>query len=304
MLERIVTPASRALLLILLSCPAMFAAEIATAAEDAEPVVSITWLTADPPAGNDNKPNAGITDRLLTFMRAQWPQVEHTVLVANVKRSWQMTTRGEHACHVSALRTPEREKLAYFSNTQLVPPMQLIARRDKLDALPRDPAGEVELTRLLEDRSLRGALVESRSYGDYVDGLLARRGENQALVFYPAGDYGSQVLPMLAVGRADYTVEYDAVLVMSREREKLLTTQLTSVPIQGASQPLPVGVACPRSPWGLAAIRGVDAVLGTPAGAAMLRESLERWITPEVRLVYGTRIDAFYKERAKPSVIR
>ena len=77
-----------------------------------------------------------------------------------------------------------------------------------------------------------------------------------------------------------------------------------SLPIQGASEPMQAGVACPRNAWGLAAIQEIDKRLGTPAGAAMLRESFERWLTPEVRQHYGTRIDAFYRERAKPSVVR
>ena len=34
-------------------------------------------------------------------------------------------------------------------------------------------------------------------------------------------------------------------------------------------------------------------LLGTAAGATMLRESLERWLTPEARQLYGNRIDAF-----------
>ena len=79
---------------------------------------------------------------------------------------------------------------------------------------------------------------------------------------------------------------------------------LVSQPIAGASQPLRSGVVCPRTPWGLAAIRGIDKVLGTPAGAAMLRESAEDWLTPETRKVYGARMDAFFKKRAQASTIR
>ena len=263
----------------------------------------ITWLSADPPASVDSKAGTGLATRMVAFMKLHWPEVQHQIVPANAKRSWQMLAQGEPVCHASALRTPEREKLAYFSNTQLSPPLQLIARRDKLALLPRNAAGEVDLARLLADPRLRGALVDGRSYGLFIDQLLTGQGTPKAVDLYAAADYGSKILPMLSVGRGDYTIEQDMALSVGRERNPQLN-ELLSLPIQGASELIQAGVACPRNAWGLAAIRGIDKVLGTPAGVAMLRESFERWLTPEIRQHYGARIDAFYKERTKPSVIR
>ena len=263
----------------------------------------ITWLSADPPPSAESKFGTGLAARMVAFMKLQWPELPHQILQANAKRSWQMLAQGEPVCHASALRTPEREKLAYFSNTQMSPPLQLIVRRDKLAQLPRNAAGEVDLARLLADPRLRGALVDGRSYGLFIDQLLAGRGLQKAVDHYAAADYGSKILPMLSVGRGDYTIEQDMALSVGRERNPQLN-ELLSLPIQGASEPLQAGVACPRNAWGLAAITQIDKRLGTPAGVSMLRESFERWLTPEVRQHYGVRIDAFYKERAKPSVIR
>ncbi len=274
---------------------------LATAANAAD-IERITWLSADPPPSAESKLGIGLAARMLAFMKLQWPEVQHQILQANAKRSWQLLAQGEPACHASALRTPEREKLAYFSNTQIFPPLQLIVRRDKLDLLPRNAAGEVDLARLLADPRLRGALVDGRSYGLFIDQLLAGRGLPKVVDLYAAADYGSKILPMLSVGRGDYTIEQDMALAVGRERNPQLQ-ELLSLPIQGASEPLQAGVACPRNAWGLAAIREIDKRLGTPAGVAMLRESFERWLTPEVRQNYGVRIEAFYKTRAKPSVI-
>jgi uncharacterized protein (TIGR02285 family) len=263
----------------------------------------IIWLSADPPPAADSAVGTGLTAKMVTFMQVQWPEVQHQVVSANAKRSWQMMAQGEPVCRASALRTPEREKLAYFTNTQLSPPLQLIARRDKLSMLPRNAAGEVDLARLLADPRLRGALVDGRSYGLFIDQLLAASPTRKTVDLYAASDYGSKILPMLSVGRGDYTIEQDMALSVGRERNPQLQA-LLSLPIQGASEPIQAGVACPRNAWGLAVIREIDKRLATPAGVAMLRESFERWLTPEVRQHYGTRIDAFYKERARPSVIR
>lgn len=173
----------------------------------------------------------------------------------------------------------------------------------RLPRLPRNAAGEVELERLLADPALRGALIDGRSYGAFLDRTIAARPRDAALKRYGERDFGSQMLGMLAADRADWAIEYDISLRQSPEAERL-TAALQSVPIAGASDPMIAGIACPRTPWGLAAIRRVDAVLGTPAGAQMLREALERWTTPEVRSHYAAQIEAFYRERARPAVIR
>jgi uncharacterized protein (TIGR02285 family) len=291
MLRHALKPLSFALLMLL------------TATAGAGDIERITWLSADPPPALESKGATGLAARMVAFMTLQWPEVQHQILPANAKRSWQLLAQGEPVCHASALRTPEREKLAYFSNTQLSPPLLLIVRRDKLAMLPLDAAGEVELARLLADTRLRGALVDGRSYGPFVEQLLGKQPAQKTVALYAASDYGSKILPMLGMDRADYTIEQDIALSVLRQRHPQLD-ELRSLPIRGASELLQIGVACPRNAWGLATIREIDKRLGTPTGVAMLRDSFERWITPEVRQHYGTRIDAFYKERAKPSVIR
>lgn len=288
----------------LLAAITLLASSALTMAAEPALVTQISWLSADPPPAAEGKSSAGgLSSRMVAFMTQHWPEVKHEIVQANAKRSWQLIAQGEPVCHGSALRTPEREKLAYFSPTQMGPPLQLIARRDKLAALPLDSTGEVDLARLLADARLQGALVSGRSYGPYIDKALSPLPANKTLTFYAAADYGSKILPMLLAGRADYTIEQDMALSVGRDNNPQMVA-LVSLPIRGASELIAAGVACPRNAWGLAAIHEIDKRLGTPAGAAMLRESFERWLTPELRQRYGAKIDAFYKERAKPAVIR
>jgi uncharacterized protein (TIGR02285 family) len=266
----------------------------------AQPVTRITWVTAD--TNNPGRAAAdanGMTGRLVDFLRPRWPQVEHEILIANAKRGWQMIEAGQQVCRANTVRTPEREKLAYFTNMQLTPPVQLIVRRDRVTLLPRNAAGEVVLPRLLADTRLRGALVDGRSYGTAVDEQLSDLARHKQVTLYSPKDFGGRLLQMLALDRADYAIDFDMALVMVDSTQALQALQ--SLPIQGASEPVMGAVACPRTPWGLAAIRGIDRAMGSPAGATMLRESLQRWLTPEARAHYGARMDAFYRERARPT---
>lgn len=266
----------------------------------AQPVTRITWVTADSsPPGRNSTESHGMTGRLVDFLRPRWPQVQHEILIANAKRGWQMIEAGQQVCRANTVRTPEREKQAYFTDMQLTPPVQLIVRRDRLALLPRNAAGEVLLPRLLADPRLRGALVDGRSYGTAVDTQLSDLAQHKQVTLYSPKDFGGRLLQMLVLDRADYAIDFDMALVMLDSAEALKTLQ--SLPIQGASEPVMGAVACPRTPWGLAAIRGIDRILGSPAGAAMLRDSFQRWLTPEARAHYGAQMDAFYRERAQPT---
>lgn len=259
-------------------------------------VEHITWLAGDTVAarGRGTRPS----DRLIDWVGARLPDITHERVVANAKRSWMLIEQGEAVCHAGAVRSAEREKLAYFSNTWPMPPAQLIVRRDRVAALPTDAAGQVLLPALLADAQLRGVRVHGRSYGAVLDAQLTRPGTRLQPI--TAGDFGSNLMPMLLQGRADYAIEYPSVLLaLALSRPEV--ADLTSLPIRGVTDPVLSGVACPRTPWGLAAIRRIDAVLGTTEGAAMLREGLVTELPADVRRAYRDAIDSFYQRRSQPT---
>jgi len=272
-------------------------------------VSSITWISSEPlshaasHAASHAEANGPMVTRpfletLADHLKAQWPEARHAVVSSNAKRAWQLIASGEQACLLSAVRTAERERTAYFSNTLIGPPQQLIVRRDKQSALPRHPNGEVDLPRLLADERLRGAVVEARSYGTAVDAALEKAAKNANVARYATSDYGSRILNMLSLGRADYTIGYEVSVTPD------VAGALVSEPIAGSSALVIAGIACPRNAWGLTVIRKVEQILGTPSGAALLQREAESWLaTPETRKRYGPQIEAFYRQRAKPAPI-
>ena len=259
----------------------------------------ITWLAGDTVVATVS----GIrpTDRLLDWLTPRLPGITHERVVANAKRSWTLIERGEAVCHAGAVRSPQREALAYFSNTWPMPPLQLIVRRDQVGRLPLDAAGQVDLAALVADAKLQGVVVHGRSYGPALDAMLAPRGgAPTGLSRVTAGDFGSNLVPMLLQGRADYLIEYpNALAALLRSRPDV--AGLAALPIKGAVEPVLSGVACPRTPWGLAAIRRVDAVLGTPEGAALLREILMSELPPDSRRQYRDVFDAYFQRRSHPT---
>ncbi|MGM9481508.1 hypothetical protein ACS5PN_09985 [Roseateles sp. NT4] len=58
------------------------------------------------------------------------------------------------------------------------------------------------------------------------------------------------------------------------------------MPIKGATDPVVSGVACPRTPWGL---------------AAMLREGLLAQMPSDVARQYRQEIDAFFSLSSQPT---
>lgn len=287
----------------------------------------VTWLMPEidaavsvpTPGGSGASPAApvaavpsrlGLGQPVADYLIAHWgTRAKHEVLIANVKRSWRMVEAGERACHLGVLRTPERETVAYFIDTHLVPPHQLIVRRAALPKLARNAAGDVELERVWSARQLRGAVVAGRSYGRAIDALLAKRPPG-VVDAYTTPDFGGNMLSMIAIGRADYTIEYDFVLAAQQELRAnaanatssaragpISMADLVSVPIDGLSEPVVSGIACPRTPWGRRTIEHIERVLGSATGRQFLRDEFLSHLSVDAKARYGARVDAFY---AKP----
>jgi uncharacterized protein (TIGR02285 family) len=279
---------------------ALLAALLASGAQARD---KMSWLMPDvPPASMpvDGKPTTGIADQIVLYISAHWPDAEHRFIYANPKRTWLMIERGEQACVVAALRNAERDKLAYFVNTNLVPPLQLVAQESTLPRLPLNAHGEADLQKLLADPVLRGIVVERRSYGATVDDLLARRPANSRLETTSVGDYGRNVLKLVVRGRADYTLDYDYALQYASKSEPEVGA-LKTVPIAQNNKPMLGGIACPRNAWGMATVKRIDQIVGTPEGAAAMIRAQNSWHTPASQQRYAAQISEFQRQRAKPT---
>jgi len=262
----------------------------------------MTWLLPDlPPASIrlDGRPSDGMTDQQIAYIRARWPEVEHRLVYANLKRSWTLLEAGQPACYSFTLITPQRLEKAYIVPASLLPPPQLIFRRDAASALPLNAHHEVDLPSLLAQRQLRGLLSEKRSFGITIDRTLRQRADNVIMEVTPIGSYGENIFTRLLLNRADYTIDYDFVHAYYLSHDPMLR-ELQTRPIAGSNTPVTMGFACPKTPWGKATASKIDAILGTREGAHMLRQTAERWLGTDSRQRYGEQLASFYRQREKP----
>jgi len=279
---------------------ALFAALLLPGAQARD---KMSWLMPDvPPASMpvDGKPTTGIADQIVLYITEHWPEAEHHFIYANPKRTWLMIERGEQACVVAALRNAERDKLPYFVNTNLVPPLQLVVQEGTVARLPLNAHGEADLQKVLSDPALRGIVVERRSYGAAMDELLASRPAGSRLETTAVGDYGRNVLKLVVHGRADYTLDHDYALQYASKSEPDIG-KLHTVPIAQNNKPMLGGIACPRNAWGMAAVKRIEQIVGTPEGAAAMIKAQNSWHTPASLQRYAAQISEFQRQRAKPA---
>lgn len=264
-----------------LTCALFLGVSLAQAASAAQ----LIWLN-----GDSQGPALREVRRLLAQQAPDLRQLERR---ANAKRSWQSLARGEEACHISAVRTPEREAIAWFAPYLLMPPPQLIVQRDRVSSLPLNARGEVQLAQLLADPQWHGVLIDGRSYGPRIDALMAAPARAR-ISRVSAPDFGSQMMELLQRGRADFSVEYD--LMLHRFASAQARERLQAMPLAEAGEALVVGVACPRTTWGQGMIKEVRAALARPDAARRLKQALLEELSAETAQRYAPQIDAFYAQ--------
>ena len=106
---------------------------------------------------------------------------------------------------------------------------------------------------------------------------------------------------MLALNRADYTIELDFVMRHAILQSPELAS-LKSVPLAGGPGLLVGGIACPRTTWGREAIRHIDTLLASQEGAAALSQAQMRWISKDATQRYGAAMKEFFRQLETPQV--
>ncbi|MDI4634398.1 TIGR02285 family protein [Pelomonas sp. V22] len=231
----------------------------------------------------------GVVDRMLAELVRRLPHYEHRFQLSTTRRTWHSMALGEPLCQASAFASLERERLAYFTPSVLMPPVALVVRRE-LAAQLSPQGAPVDLQQLMERTDLQGRLESARSYGTQLDTLVG-----QQIAREPVSNIG-QMAQLVSKGRVDYTLEY-AVTVEYWRRQGQLSQPLVALPLRVGGDWVVAQVACTRSPWGREVIAAVDGAVRAAAATRSYRDLVFSWQLGPVSEADRQRVDQFFNER-------
>jgi len=268
----------------------------------------ITWAVIElPPVSMFTIPNPekltdlgnGSTDIALRAIAAHLPDYQHRVIIANVPEILAKMSAAEPVCVGSALRTPLTEKFAYFTERGITPPPNLIIRKKDVEKVTGG-AATISLKALMQRKDVIGSIVSQRPYTPAIDALVqqAQSQSQSQLSQVPSARYSS-ILKLLDAGLIDYTIEFSYVAEYFN-RQGMLQNELIDVPLEEATDPMPVVVMCTKSAWGAQAIRDIDKAIRAAVSEKELRQALLQWlpaplqsrIRPQVRCLLQAASDS------------
>jgi uncharacterized protein (TIGR02285 family) len=240
---------------------------------------TVTWLAIDTPPVTITEgalAGQGIGDGQIRFLAGKLPMVESRTVTVSSLRMWNEIEHDETACTVPVARIAAHEKEALFSARYFeVPGMRLVIRQDRLDAFAKflTERGEVDLDRILADKSLTGILVSGRAYDPVITRFIEARQKSALLDMTPIAARATAVLD---AGRADFAILLDMEVHYLR-RSSPLKAQLIELPIRDAEPRLRGYVACSNSSMGRKVIAEIDRLLEDPANWRDFLKPVQRW---------------------------
>lgn len=259
----------------------------------------VTMFTIRNPADLSDLGN-GSSDIATRAIAAHLPDYQHKVVSTSVAGVVSDMAAGKPLCVPSALRSPETEKVAYFTSRGISPPAHLVIRKANVERIAK---GEktVSLEKLLLRKDLFGSIGTIRPLGRGIDELVDK--PQKQLKQIDTTKYGS-LLQQVDAGRTDYTIEFPYV-VGYFNGQSVFGNELVAIPLDEAVDLTTVYVACTRSPWGAQMIREIDkAIRSAIKEDKGIRTALLRWLPVNLQADYGPKFEAYFKQRLSESAPR
>ncbi|MDI4635217.1 hypothetical protein J7U46_19295 [Pelomonas sp. V22] len=211
-----------------------------------------------------------LVERLPGFLHRQ-----DTASVARIEQL--VAAGGETYCYANALRTPQREATALFSDAVLHRlPSRVIIRADRQALLKPhlNDKGQVQLRSLVGDRKLLGAVTIRRNYGPLIDPVLSGAADIQRVSHY---DTPSR---MLMARHTDWIISEPAALRGLVDNDPSLPrTPTRSFEVAGPSALVVTYAMCSRTDTGRAVVNAIN---------RLMANHVERpWERPYVELLDG-----------------
>lgn len=250
----------------------------------------------------------GYLDRSQLLLQQLLPAYQHRSVQGNASRREQIMQAGLHGkrqvCSATLFQTPKREGFAVFSRPYLrVLPSGIITLQRLVPRFApyRDETGDLQLTRIIADRTLRMGVTRSRVYGGAIDKQLEPLAatESAGNVVWRAGEDNSEGLyGMLQRGRIDFTLGF-AVEALYLHKRQAAQQPTVFLPVAENTGLLEVRFSCARTPWGERTVAQVDALLADPGLRTRFQTFYEDWLGPESLQLYRAKL-ATHKADGQP----
>lgn len=254
---------------------ALLAIAIATLAPAAQ-ALDIAWQIFDyPPMYIASGPLAGqgLMDRQLSLVIARLPGMRHKLSEVTFARAWYEIEHQDAACVLGTRKTPEREKIARFTQPiSISGGLRLVTRAGHdLDLPVEDEL--VDLSRLAGRGDLRGGYAGRKSYGEEVGRFLQNPERRATMEVVPTE---GQLFRLLQAGRIDFMFTYVSELDYYR-----LTggdsAPLQAIRLRGDQDTVDSYIACSDSAAGREIVAQIDRQLEDRDFKASLQAIQENW---------------------------
>lgn len=259
---------------------------------------SIPWGVTDWPPYyilDGTNGGEGKIDLLKKILQKNIPEYKFVDVQSDIPKTIELWKQNRNVCAGSVLKTPEREKWAYFTALSFIAPHEYVAVVAKKDMLPKG-SEIMSFKELTSRKDLKGVVIHDRSYGPVIDDLI-KKAESNLTALNPSEGY-IPLLKMVQKGRFDYTIEYESVVAAYNERikpEKPVYSKL----LKETSPSAIIWVACTKNAWGREVVARIDEVLKKSANKREYHAAVESWSDPEILKKHQKALDEFYERRAQ-----
>lgn len=236
----------------------------------------------------------GKMDRLRKVLEEQMPDYSFVAFTADSPRLIELWQMSKNVCSGATIKTPEREKWAYFTAFVHQIPDDLILFTAKPELFTHQKS--ISLHKILKDEKFKGVFAQNRSYGIENDQLIQKAIPRVQVQIFPEG-YKS-LYKMVEKKRFDYSIEYASVI---RAYNEEISPQLPlSIIKLESEEPMRVFYfSCTKNEWGRKIVRAVDQAVQNLAKSNKYRSAAESYLGPEDIKKQRVMMDEFYEKRAK-----
>lgn len=214
----------------------------------------------------------GINDKLIKHIHKFLPDYDVAWKNMNPVLLNKAFAKGDNVCQLDLFKTPEREKIAYFTQFPAIidAPLRLFVKGKDIDKMKLLPP--IDLQQLLSNEQYKGNFVAERSYTAVMDNIIkANIGDR-----IKTNESTKRVIKDFFKGRSDFVVEYSAV--MSYFKSVLKNKQeILSLPIKGTKAYVLGYTACSKTLWGKTVVEQIDKVLKDQRHSERYKGILEQW---------------------------